>query len=123
MEWLQGQRSAGAVQALFEQAEAGNADLSMSMVNGGEVFYLVHKRLGASQAEAFLKGLESLPLRTIVPDAKGILEAARLKALHPISYADAFAVSTAMREKAALVTGDPELRTLSDLIEIDWIGR
>jgi hypothetical protein len=40
------------------------------------------------------------------------MEAAELKALHPISYADAFAVATARAERAVLVTGDPEILAL-----------
>jgi ribonuclease VapC len=47
--------------------------------------------------------------------------AARLKAQHPVSYADAFALSTAIREEATLVTGDPDFRTIGSLVEIQWI--
>jgi predicted nucleic acid-binding protein len=41
-----------------------------------------------------------------------------------MSYADAFAVETARQEKAALVTGDPELLNLSkrEPVEILWVG-
>jgi predicted nucleic acid-binding protein len=50
MEWLQGQPAADAVQALLEEAERGDADLCMSMINVGEVYYLVHKRLGPERS-------------------------------------------------------------------------
>jgi len=122
MEWMQEQPAAGKVQAIFEDAAAGKLDLCMSMINVGEVFYLLYKRLGQSKAEAFLEGLPSLPLRIPVPSADGILEAARIKANHPISYADSFAVAAALSRTAALVTGDPDLKALSGVIEIDWIG-
>ena len=36
----------------------------------------------------------------------------RVKAAHPVSYADAFAVATARLEQAPVVTGDPELIAL-----------
>ena len=53
-----------------------------------------------------------------------ILEAAHLKGRYPISYADAFAVATAIRLRAPLVSGDPELKVFqeSGVVEIDWIG-
>lgn len=38
-----------------------------------------------------------------------ILEAAALKAAHPMAYADAFAVATAQAHGATLLTGDPEI--------------
>jgi predicted nucleic acid-binding protein len=41
-----------------------------------------------------------------------ILEAARLKARHSMSYADAFAVATARLARAPLLTGDPEILAL-----------
>jgi ribonuclease VapC len=78
-------------------------------LNLGEVFYLIAKRHGAAPAERFLSDLPMMPIQAVVPDRKLILDAARLKSRFPISYADAFAVETARQQKAALVTGDPEL--------------
>lgn len=43
------------------------------------------------------------------PQQQLILEAARIKTTHPVSYADAFAVATAERHRLPLLTGDPEL--------------
>ena len=43
------------------------------------------------------------------------------KAQFPVSYADAFAVATAIREQARLVTGDPELRSVAHLVEMHWL--
>jgi hypothetical protein len=39
----------------------------------------------------------------------------------PLSYADAFAVSTALRMQAIVITGDPELHTVDHLVEILWL--
>jgi len=66
----------------------------------------------------------TIPIQNLVRDRKLILDAARLKSRFPISYAYAFAVETARRERAALVTGDPELLALSKQEPIDflWIG-
>ena len=48
-------------------------------------------------------------MRTVLPDRALILEAARIKADYPMSYADAFAAATAIQLGAPLWTGDPEL--------------
>jgi len=38
-----------------------------------------------------------------------VIQAAELRGRHPISYADAFAVATAIAHGATLLTGDPEI--------------
>lgn len=124
--WLQGEEPASTkVREILELAARGKTLVSMSLINVGEVFYLLAKRRGAALAEQFLSGLAMMPIRPLVPDASLILDAARLKSRAPISYADAFAVETARRQKAALVTGDRELLELSrrEPIELFWVGR
>ncbi len=51
-----------------------------------------------------------------------MIEAAKLKSGRRISYADAFAVTLAVREGATLVTGDPELRGMQDILRVEWLG-
>ena len=50
-----------------------------------------------------------------------IFRAAELKARYPISYADAFALASAIEHQAELVTGDPELRRVEHLVGIVWV--
>src|SRR5271157_3539067 len=123
--WLQGEEPARAkVRELLEQASRGETKVSISLINVGEVFYLIAKRHGAAPAERFLADLTMMPIQALLPDRRLILDAARLKSRFPISYADAFAVETARRENAALVTGDPGLLRLSkrEPIELVWVG-
>jgi ribonuclease VapC len=123
--WLQGEEPARAkVRDILESASRGETVASMSMINIGEVFYLIAKRRGAAIAERFLAELPMMPLQALLPDRKLILSAARLKSRFPVSYADAFAVETARQQKAALVTGDPELFELAkrEPIELVWVG-
>ena len=48
-------------------------------------------------------------VRAELPDEARVVEAARIKADHPMAYADAFAAATAAFHDAVLWTGDPEL--------------
>ncbi len=123
--WLQGEEPARAkVRQVLEQASRGQARVSISLINVGEVFYLIAKRHGAATAEKFLSELAMMPIQALLPDRRLILAAARLKSRFPIAYADAFAVETAREQNAVLVTGDPELWQLSkhEPIEIAWVG-
>jgi predicted nucleic acid-binding protein len=38
-----------------------------------------------------------------------------------LSLADAFAAATAITMDASLVTGDPEFRSVANLVEIQWL--
>jgi predicted nucleic acid-binding protein len=66
---------------------------------------------GAAAAASAVEAL-SRHVKAEEPDAGLILEAARIKADHRLSYADAFAVATAERHRLPLLTGDPELLAL-----------
>ena len=44
-----------------------------------------------------------------LPDAGLVVDAARIKADHPMAYADAFAAALTVAFDATLWTGDPEL--------------
>jgi predicted nucleic acid-binding protein len=126
MGWLQGEEPARTkVRELLEQASRGAAKVSISLINVGEVFYLIAKCHGAAPAERFLADLAMMPIQSLLPDRKLILGAARLKSRYPIAYADAFAVETARDQNAILVTGDPELWRLSkhEPIDLLWLGK
>jgi predicted nucleic acid-binding protein len=80
----------------------------MSWFNAGEVAYIVERREGKAEAEEvveFLRRRFALDL----PTEDRVLAAAAIKAEHPIGYADAFAVATAIAYDAILLTGDPDI--------------
>jgi ribonuclease VapC len=109
------------VRALLREAEASGQPVLMNAINVGEVYYLTAKARSREKADELLLLLETLPIRILGNTFPQVLEAARLKARLPVSYADAFALSTSIREEAALVTGDPEFRAAGDLVEILWL--
>ena len=90
-------------------------------INVGEVFYVVAKHRSPAEAERVLDHLRALPLEFVSNAWPDVMDAARIKAAHPLSYADAFAAATARRLDAVLVTGDPEFRSLSGSVKIHWL--
>lgn len=96
--------------------------LLMNEINIGETFYILAKRRNLESAEYFLNViLPALPITHVGNVLQDVIEAARIKARHPISYADCFVIATALKEKAAIVTGDPEFRHVEDLVTIEWL--
>ena len=84
----------------------------MSWINLGEVYYTIHRAAGAAEAESTLALLRPmLALDVVTPER--VLGAARIKAVHPLAYGDAFAIATAAAHNAVLLTGDPEITARS----------
>jgi predicted nucleic acid-binding protein len=80
----------------------------MSWINLGEVYYTVHRAAGEAEAESTLALLRPmLALDPVTPER--VLGAARIKALHPLAYGDAFAIATAVAHRAVLLTGDQKI--------------
>lgn len=105
-------QAATVVRRLLRRAVRGNVRLKMSAVNLGEVYYRLIQTAGAERADERLQRLRRLPIDVLSVREALALSAAKIKAAHPISYADAFAIATAKAEKARLATGDPEILAL-----------
>jgi ribonuclease VapC len=80
----------------------------MSWINLGEVHYVLRRAHGEGAAIETIRDL-SVVVDAQLPDAQLVLAAARIKADHPMAFADAFGAALAVDEDAALWTGDPEL--------------
>lgn len=107
--WLDGLEPAAArVEHVIHQRPV------MSWINLAEVYYRVHRDHGHDEAETVLARLRgSLSLDEATPAR--IIEAARIKATHPIALADCFAAATAAAHNLPLLTGDPELLNALEL--------
>ena len=81
---------------------------AMSWINLGEVHYVLCRQHGEERAESTARDLREV-IDARIPRHDDVLAAARIKAAHPLSYADAFAAALAIADDATLWTGDPEL--------------
>ncbi len=109
------------VRSLLRTSQRSQDPLLMNEINIGEVYYITAKDRSVERAEEFLHRLEMLPIQPIPNSFADVVDAARIKARFPISYADAFVVATAIRMNAVIVTGDSEFRQAEHLVTIDWL--
>jgi uncharacterized protein len=94
----------------------------INSVNLGEVYYILARTQGIAQAQFFATTiLPSLPIRCVTNGCADVMEAARIKAEFSLSYADCFAVATALKEQAPIVTGDPEFKKVENIVKVDWL--
>jgi len=96
----------------LRRAKAGNTRLFLNVVNLTEVYYRTWQLLGEARAEEIWSLVRALPVEVVPVKEALAREAARVKARHPLSLADAFAVATARLHSAPLLTGDPEILAL-----------
>ncbi len=122
--FLQGEEPAASrVREVIEGAQDGTARLFISIVNIGEVYYRVGKTRTPKEANSVLTDLYLLPMEIISADDDTVLDAARFKMAHVLSYADAFAAVTAQQKDATLLTGDPELIALKRVVKVEKLRR
>jgi ribonuclease VapC len=93
----------------------------INAINLGEIIYSTKKEFGDQKKLEVLANIERLNF-TILPIPNPLIfQAAEYKAQYALSYADCFALTSAVEYKAALVTGDPEFKKVEHLVDIVWI--
>ena len=94
----------------------------MNEINLGETFYILARERGIEKAEYFINTiLRSLPIKSVTNSFEDVIEAARIKAVYSLAFADCFAIATAKKENAPIITGDPEFKKVQKVVEIEWI--
>jgi predicted nucleic acid-binding protein len=107
------EKGAEVVRDLLERVQRGEAEGCINVINLTEIYYIL-SRVRPEVAEEKEKNLRLYGLRVVPVEDNGLwLEAAKVKAEHSLSLADAFAVATAGAFKSRLVVGsDREFREL-----------
>jgi predicted nucleic acid-binding protein len=111
-------QGANKVRALFVQAERGQARLSMSVVNLGEVLYVLLKHVGEPRARHYIQVLQHVATM-VEADAAQALGAAEMKHKYKLGYADSFAAMLAVTLKATLVSADSSFEKLGKAFK--WV--
>ena len=119
--YLQDETGASRVETLLENAAKDKCRLCISIINLGEMLYIIERREGVARTQDALALIRQLPLQILPADEQAVFAAAHIKASHTLSYADAFAVASAIQEKAVVVTSDPEFETVASLVTVEWL--
>ena len=120
--YFEGGKGAETVAGIFKDALADKAEVFLCVVNWGEMYYIALREGGEDKAELYKLTLAKYPITIVEANKELTLHAARYKAFHRISYADAYATALTKLRKAGLVTGDKELKSLEKEITVHWIS-
>lgn len=121
LSYCEGEGSGIVVKDILKKASEMRAEIFVSVVNWGEMFYIALREGGTDRAEQYKEVLSNYPISIIDADKPLTLIAAKYKAFHKISYADAYAAALSETKKATLLTGDKEFRQLRKAIKIKWL--
>ncbi|MCL5987065.1 MAG: type II toxin-antitoxin system VapC family toxin [Actinobacteria bacterium] len=112
---------ANKVEEILILAKNNKAELFLSLINLGEIYYIIQRERGNEAAERIIFVIDELPIEVTGIERGITIEAAKIKATNSISYADSFAAALALQKKATIITGDPELHKIESAISILWI--
>lgn len=119
--YLEDESSGPKVADLIATAHEHGIPLLMSVVNAGEVWYILAREVSETEADKAIAGLRLLGIQFMDADWGLAHAAGTFKAKHRMSYADCFAAALAKEYKAELVTGDKEFKQIEDDIKINWV--
>ena len=115
---LEDEPGADVVEERLTAAQVGKIHLGASCMTLVEVYYKAHQSEGQQHASQLVTMIKSWPVEIVYPDEELCLVAGEIKALFPLSFADAFVAATARETKAVLFHKDPEFESLHGTISL-----
>jgi ribonuclease VapC len=119
--YLEGEPAAERVADHIADAHDDGIPLFISVVNAGEVWYIIAREASVSAADDSIKELRHLGIEFVDADWTIAHEAGRFKSKYKMSYADCFAAALVKQKKALLLTGDPEFKQVEKDVAINWL--
>jgi len=119
--YLEDESSGQKVADMIGDAHENGIPLLMSVVNAGEVWYILAREVSEAEADKAVGGLRQLGVEFIDANWELAHLAGMFKAKHRMSFADCFAAALAREHKAELVTGDKEFQQVQNDIRISWL--
>ena len=121
MAYLEDEPAAEQVANIIADAHEDEIPLLMSVVNAGEIWYIIAREASEADANESIAELRQLGIVFIDADWNLAHGAAYFKSKKKMSYADCFAAALAKQRKAHVVTGDPEFKQVEQEITISWL--
>lgn len=119
--YLEDEPAGQQVADLLAEAHESETPLMMTVVNAGEVWYILAREISVEEADGSISELRELGVKFVDANWSLAREAGRFKAKHKMSFADCFAVALAKENRADLVTGDPEFKQVEGEARILWL--
>jgi predicted nucleic acid-binding protein len=121
--YLEGEAAAERVADHIADAHENEIPLFMSVINAGEVWYIIARETTVADADRSITELRHLGIGFIDADWTLAHQAGGFKAKHKMSFADCFAAALTKQKNGLLLTGDVEFKQVEREININWLQR
>ncbi|MCP4753172.1 MAG: type II toxin-antitoxin system VapC family toxin [Proteobacteria bacterium] len=119
--YFQNEEGADVVFEVLNEVKNAAITPMICVINLGEIIYLTKRRFGDRKKVEVLGRIHEMGFDILPASDEIVYKAAELKAEYPISYADCFAVACAIDKSSTILTGDPDFKKVTDLVEVKWI--
>ncbi|MGH8482365.1 MAG: type II toxin-antitoxin system VapC family toxin [Nevskiaceae bacterium] len=119
--YLEDEPSGEAVANLIVEAHENGQPIYLSVVNAGEVWYILAREVSEAEANQAIDQLRHLGIEMVDATWQIARAAAGFKVKGKISYADCFAAALASDTRAELVTGDKEFKQVEGQVKVHWV--
>ncbi len=113
--FFRAEKGANEIEKLLIDALTGIHQLYLCSYNAGEIYYAIWRKDGKAIADACRTKLLQFQITIIEADLQLTFEAAAIKAISKLSYADAHAAALTLHLNATLLTGDKEFNNLKGI--------
>ena len=120
MAFFENRPGAEKVEELIQFAIQRKRELSMSVVNWGEIYYSVWRAKGPGLAMKVLSDIAQLPVELVDVGYDLAKSAAEFHAGYKLPYVDCFAAALAVQRKAVLATADRDFTQIQKKLDILW---
>lgn len=121
MAYLEDEPAGERIADMIADARDNNIPLMMTVVNFGEVWYIIARRASEADADRTIQEIRQLGIQLVDAGWDLTRQAAYYKSKYRMSYADCFAAALARHEKAHLVTGDKEFTAVEHEVSMVWV--
>ncbi len=112
------EEGADEVETILDTASADACRIEVCAISLMELSYIALREQGEDDAAQLVALVKSWPVIWVYPDEKMLLQAAKLKASHRLSLADALIAAVAKLHDATLVHKDPEFEALAQQVSL-----
>ncbi len=106
---------------LLRSALETRTRLAMTTVNLGEVWYAIARTRSKESADELTEAVQAMGVEVVDVDWELARQAAELKAIGGVAYADCFAGALARLHGTSVITGDPEFHRLIPAVKVHWL--
>jgi len=115
---------ADTIRNILELASSMQIKIHMSIINLGEVYYIIQRRYDRKIAIDLIENVKAWPIELVDISHSEIITAGDIKAKYPMSLADSYAAALTLRVRGILLTADKEFEPLdNELLKIKWLEK